>query len=182
MGTAIKKNEHAGDQSSRDPNVGTSSASSLISDTARETIRAEIDTVGGNEVFFIGRTDERGLVTDIAVHARGNDEAVSAFIGSASAGDVVIHNHPSGPLTPSDADIGFSSTFGDMSVGSYIVDNMVRKVYVVVPVFERIETKKIAPEQATAIVRPGGAIERDLASYEFRSQQDSPYRGRNRYG
>jgi len=171
MDTVKKKSKHAGDRRSPDQNVGTSSASSLISGTARETIRAQIDTVGGNEVFFIGKTDERGLVTDIAVRARGNDEAVSAFLGSASAGDVVIHNHPSGPLTPSDADIGFSSTFGDMSVGSYIVDNKVERVYVVVPVFERIETKKIDPERATAIVRPGGAIERGLPSYEFRSQQ-----------
>jgi len=151
--------------------TATSSAAALIVDTVRETMRAEINAAEGNEVFFIGRADECGVVTEIAVGARGNLGAVSAFLGAASAGDVVLHNHPSGPLTPSDADIEFSSMFGGMSIGSYIVDNAVERVYVVVPVFERIETKKIDAERAGALLRPGGAIEQGLSSYEFRSQQ-----------
>jgi ATP-dependent DNA helicase DinG len=171
MGTTTERGKRRDGQSPPSHDVGTSSASSLISEAARGTMRTEIEAAGGNEVFFIGKTDEHGIVAEVAVRARGNDEAVSAFLGSATPGDVVIHNHPSGPLAPSDADIGFSSTFGDMSVGSYIVDNPVQRVYVVVPVLGRIETKKIDLEQATAMVRPGGAIGQGLASYEFRRQQ-----------
>jgi len=146
-------------------------ASALIDDTARKVMRDEIEAAGGNEVFFIGKVDRRGIVTEVSVRARGNAEAVSAFLGSASAGDVVIHNHPSGPLVPSDADIAFSSAFGDMSVGSYVVDNKLDHVYVVVPVFEKIEVKKINARQAAALVRSGGAIEKTLSNYESRSQQ-----------
>jgi len=151
--------------------VTTSSAADLMADAVRETVRAEIRAADGNEVFFIGRTDERGIVTEIAIGARGNLGAVSAYLGTSSPGDVVIHNHPSGPLTPSDADVEFSSMFGAMGVGSYIVDNAVERVYVVVPVLERVETKKLDAEQTAALLRPGGALQAGLASYEFRTQQ-----------
>ena len=151
--------------------VTTSSAADLMADAVRETVRAEIRAAGGNEVFFIGRADERGIVTEIAVGARGNLGAVSAYLGSAWPGDVVIHNHPSGPLTPSEADIEFSSMFGGMGVGSYIVDNTVERVYVVVPVLERVETKRLETERTGALLRPGGALQAGLVSYEFRSQQ-----------
>ena len=169
MSAAAKKKRQG--KGKRPSKPAAAAASSLIADEARQTMRAEISGAEGNEVFFIGTTDEHGMVTDVTVAARGNPGAVSAFLGDASAGDVVIHNHPSGPLAPSDADIDFSSMFGGMSVGSYIVDNAVERVYVVVPVFERIETKKIDSERAAAVLRPGGAIEKGLSSYEFRIQQ-----------
>lgn len=169
MGASTKRKKQGKGKRASKPADAASSA--LIADEARDTMRAEIAAAEGNEVFFIGRTDEHGVVTDVAVAARGNAGAVSAFLGDASAGNVVIHNHPSGPLAPSDADIDFSSMFGSMSVGSYIVDNAVERVYVVVPVFERIETKKIDSDRAAAVLRPGGAIEKGLSSYEFRVQQ-----------
>jgi len=163
-----RKGQGKGKRASR---PAAAAASSLIVDAARETMRVEISGAEGNEVFFVGRTDAHGVVTEVTVAARGNPGAVSAFLGRASSGDVVIHNHPSGPLAPSDADVEFSSMFGGMSVGSYIVDNAVERVYVVVPVFARIETKKIDSERAAAVLRPGGAIEKGLSSYEFRVQQ-----------
>ena len=171
MSTATKRKKRAKDKRTSRRATTTSAAAALIADAVRETMRAEINAAEGNEVFFVGRADERGIVTEIAVGARGNPGAVSAFLNKASPGDVVIHNHPSGPLAPSDADIEFSSMFGGMSVGSYIVDNAVERAYVVVPVFEKIETKKINPKQAGAMLRPGGAIQEGLSSYEFRSQQ-----------
>ena len=155
----------------RPATVATSSAADLIAEPIRQTMRAEIAAADGNEVFFIGRADERGIVTEIRVGARGNLGAVSAYVGTASPGDVVIHNHPSGPLAPSDADVEFSSMFGGMGIGSYIVDNTVARVYVVVPVFEKVITEKLALEKTAGLLRPGGALQAGLRSYEFRSQQ-----------
>jgi ATP-dependent DNA helicase DinG len=63
-------------------------------------MRHEIAAAGGNEVFFIGRTNVDGIVCEAETIARGSKVAVPAIITRASGGDVVIHNHPSGDLTP----------------------------------------------------------------------------------
>ena len=86
-------------------------------------LREEIADAGGNEVFFLGHTDEAKIVIDVEPLARGNRDAVAAIMITASYGDVVIHNHPSGALTPSEADIGVSSLFGNRGVGFYVIDN-----------------------------------------------------------
>ena len=72
---------------------------------AAEALRAAIAESGGVEVFAIGRTDERGRIIDLEVHARGNAEAVPALTSRPRPGEVVIHNHPSGDPTPSQEDI-----------------------------------------------------------------------------
>jgi 4-amino-4-deoxy-L-arabinose transferase-like glycosyltransferase len=47
-------------------------------------------------------------------------------------GEVVIHNHPSGVLSPSDADLQVASALGNNGVGVCIVNNAVSAIYVVV--------------------------------------------------
>ena len=76
-----------------------------FSDKALLQMRGEIIDAGGNEVFFLGRTDETKLVVEVEPLARGNRDAVAAILVATSFGDVVIHNHPSGNLTPSPADM-----------------------------------------------------------------------------
>ena len=44
----------------------------------------------------------------------------------------MIHNHPSGSLQPSDADLSVASALGNNGVGAYIVNNPVTDIYVVV--------------------------------------------------
>ena len=47
--------------------------------------------------------------------------------------EVIIHNHPSGVLLPSNADISVSGTYGNSGGGSYIINNSVDDIYVIVP-------------------------------------------------
>lgn len=75
-----------------------------FSDQAILDMRAAIVETGGNEVFFLGRTDENRIVVEVEPLARGNRDAVAAIMIATSFGDVVIHNHPSGNLTPSQAE------------------------------------------------------------------------------
>ena len=78
---------------------------SFFAEKAVLQMRTAIAEAGGNEVFFLGRTDEAKLVVEVEPLARGNRDAVPAILVAASFGDVVIHNHPSGNLTPSRPDI-----------------------------------------------------------------------------
>jgi len=147
------------------------SASSLLSRGAAETVRTEIAAAGGNEVFFIGVTDDVGRVAKARVGARGNAEQVPAFFHCVEPGDVVIHNHPGDDLTPSDADLHIAGSFGEMSVGFFIVDNDAERLYVVVPPFERVERVPLDAGDLGALFAEAGPFVRTLGSFEVRPQQ-----------
>jgi len=120
----------------------------------------------------VGSLDEDRTISDVRVVARGNDYSVPAVIESAKAGEVVIHNHPSGNLTPSDEDIHMASIFGNLGVGFYVINNDISRVYVVVEPFERKETKKLDTDELKGFLIPKGGIARVMgAQYEERLEQ-----------
>ncbi|MBI4830059.1 MAG: DEAD/DEAH box helicase family protein [Candidatus Lindowbacteria bacterium] len=147
------------------------SVKKIFSPAALETIRAEIEGADGNEVFFIGATDEQRVVTKVMPVARGNEDSVPAITQLARPGDVVIHNHPTGPLTPSSADVAIASNLGQEGVGFYIVNNEVTKVYEVVAAFGHEKLEPLDIEKLSQILMPGGPVARKLRKYERREQQ-----------
>jgi len=147
------------------------SLNELFTDAAAEVMRAEIAGADGNEVFFLGSTDEDRVVYKVVPLARGNEEAVPAVTELARWSDVVIHNHPGGSLAPSAADISIASSIGQAGVGFYIVDNEVTQVYEVVAAFEREDIDLLDADRLGEILEPGGPIERKLPKYEHRRQQ-----------
>ncbi len=141
-----------------------------FTNAAAAALRAAIVDAGGNEVFVLGGLEDR-LVTSVRVLARGNRHAAPAIMQVPRPGEVVIHNHPSGALTPSDADLAIASTLGNGGVGAYIVDNAVEHVYVVVEAHaERVPTTLDATA-AAALLEPGGRVGAALEGYEHRPQQ-----------
>lgn len=143
-----------------------------FSEKAREQITGTIKESLGNEVFFVGFPDENGIIDGVRVAARGNDYSVPAIVHSAKSGEVVIHNHPSGDLTPSDEDIHIAGVFGNLGVGFYIVNNGVSKVYVVVEPLAKEELKKLNTEEMKKILLPEGEIAKAMSSqYELRPEQ-----------
>ena len=84
----------------------------FINNEIAEIMRKEIKDSGGNEVFFRGVPDEEGLVTKIEVIARGNEISVAALLNRMKKNEVIIHNHPSGILIPSNEDVAISSVYG----------------------------------------------------------------------
>jgi len=143
----------------------------MLSAEAASSIRREIADAGGNEVFFVGKTDDTRCVVAVNVAARGNAEQVPAFFHCVDAGDVVIHNHPGDDLTPSDADLHLAGRFGEMSVGFFVIDNRAANVYVVVPPFERVERVLLEPDKLAPIFAADGAFARTLREFEVRPQQ-----------
>ncbi len=142
-----------------------------ISADSIDQLRYAIKEAGGNEVFVLGQTDADRCIVQVDVLARGSDNAVPAIIQSCNYGDVVIHNHPSGDLNPSAADIEVASQFGSLGVGFYIVNNAVDDLYRVVEAFAEKNTQKLDPEQIAGLLGADGVISKKLPDYEDRPEQ-----------
>ncbi len=142
-----------------------------IAPEAAEKMRRAIAEAGGNEVYFLGYTDESKRVIDVDVLARGNEAAVPAVLQAASPTDAVIHNHPSGNLTPSDADVSIASRLAAEDVASYIVNNDVTDIYVIVEPLAPPALEPLDSEELVQYFRPEGPIAAKLDSYEYRAQQ-----------
>jgi len=89
---------------------------------AAHALRRAIQEVGGDEVFAIGVVDD-GIIVAVEVTCRGTQDRVPALLARPRSGQVVIHNHPSGDLRPSDADLHLAGKYGEEGVGVVIIDN-----------------------------------------------------------
>lgn len=111
-----------------------------FSPEAAEKLRSAIREAGGIEVFAIGRMGLDQLVADLDIHCRGNKESVPALLRTPRPGEVVIHNHPSGVLEASQADMHMAGLYGDDGIGVVIVDNDVRRaLWVVEPRTRKVQ-------------------------------------------
>ena len=145
----------------------------LISAPAAQLLRDTIREARGNEVFFLAKPDEHGVVTEVTPLARGNDSAVPALLQVTSPGDVVIHNHPSGYLTPSSADVSLASEYGNQGVGFYIINNEADAIYVVVEAFQTpaATTPGLGTQLAAQNFRREGKWRSGLTGFESRPEQ-----------
>lgn len=142
-----------------------------FSENAISRIRNDISESGGNEVFFVGHTNGSGLVIEVEPLARGNRDAVAAIIIAARCGDVVIHNHPDGPLTPSNPDLEIASILGNQGVGFIIVNNDVTRCYVAVTPFIPPTLENLAFGDIESFYATGGRLASSLPGYEYREEQ-----------
>jgi ATP-dependent DNA helicase DinG len=136
-----------------------------------DQLRYAIDEAGGNEVFVLAQTDPDQRIVQIEVLARGSEQAVPAILQTCGYGDVVIHNHPSGDLRPSSADVEVASQLGSLGVGFYIVDNAVDNLYRVVEAFAARDEQQIASAAIGDLFGPEGIITGKLPGYEERPEQ-----------
>ncbi|MCL2761235.1 MAG: DEAD/DEAH box helicase family protein [Desulfuromonadales bacterium] len=134
-------------------------------------MREEIVAANGNEVFFLGHTDENRIVIDVEPLARGSRDAVAAIMIAISFGDVVIHNHPTGNLTPSTADLEIAAVVGNQGVGFYIIDNSVEHCYQAVTPFSHKNFEYISLPEIEGYFAPDGLFAVTLAGYEERPEQ-----------
>jgi len=134
-------------------------------------MRGVIADAGGNEVFFIGSCGEDRRVIRAETAARGDDESVPAVAQTAAVGDVVIHNHPTGVLSPSKPDIEIASMLGSRGVGFFIIDNTVTNIYAVVEPFAREVVRPLDEAEVVAAFADGGPINRAMSGFEARPGQ-----------
>src|SRR6266581_314321 len=108
---------------------------------------------------------------DARVVARGTVDAVLALPGIAERGEILLHNHPSGVLDPSGADLAVAARLHDGGVGFAIVDNDVTACYVVVEVPRARATARLDPVDVAALLAEHGPVARVLGAFEDRPSQ-----------
>jgi ATP-dependent DNA helicase DinG len=138
---------------------------------ARARLAAEIAAAGGREVSFVADVDGDGVVVDVTPVARGTVGAVLALPGVAARGQMALHNHPSGALDPSQADLTVAARLHDAGVGFGIVNNDASELYVVVEVPRAQDYTSVDAVESARALGPGGRVARLLPAFEDRPSQ-----------
>lgn len=142
-----------------------------LSPESAARIRAEIARAGGREVCFLATVDDARVVREPRAVARGNFDAVLVAARDAEPGGVMLHNHPSGVLEPSQADMSVAGQLYELGLGTAIVDNEAADLYVVVePPTPRVRVPLDA-DALDAVLAPGGALAERWVGYEDRPGQ-----------
>lgn len=141
-----------------------------IAAQATGAIRAAIRLAGGREVCFTCSVDQDGCIETARVVARGDVRSVLALPGFAARGELLLHNHPSGLLEPSGADLEIAARMHDQGVGFAITDNEASDLYVVVEVPQE-RTSSIALDAIENDLGPQGAVAGTHVRYEDRASQ-----------
>lgn len=134
-------------------------------------LATEIAAAGGREVSFVADVDGEGNLMAAVPVARGTVGAVLALPGVAARGQMVLHNHPSGVLEPSQADLSVAARLHDAGVGFGILNNQATELYVVVEVPRTPAYQGIDPVETARALGPGGLISRVLGQFEDRPSQ-----------
>lgn len=134
-------------------------------------MREQIARAGGREVSFLATVTPERVIVDPRTVARGNRAAVLAAAADARTGEIMLHNHPSGVLEPSDADLRVAARLYEQGVGSAIVDNLARALYVVVEPPPPSSLEPLDIRELEAVAAPGGALSRLHERYEDRPGQ-----------
>ena len=143
----------------------------LFSSSVIKYIRSEIASSNENEVFFVGEINHDGKVTSVSVGSRGNLHSVPVNQDLKRKGSVLIHNHPGGNLTPSDADLSVAAVSSENAQGFYIINNDVTEIYVVVePVLPKV-IKKLDVDDAAFYISKDGPFAKINENFEERLSQ-----------
>jgi ATP-dependent DNA helicase DinG len=142
-----------------------------LSAEAAARIRSEIERAGGREVCFLASVDEGRVVHDPRAVARGSFAAVLVAARDAPEGGVMLHNHPSGDLEPSQADMSVAGQLYEQGLGTAIVDNGATRLYVVVEPPTPRELVELDVGELEGVLAPGGPLSDRHEGYEDRPGQ-----------
>ena len=134
---------------------------------ARTLLQEEIAAAHGREVSFVVRADPNGTLADARVVARGTIDAVLALPGVAQKGEMLLHNHPSGLLEPSGADLHVAARLHDEGVGFGIVNNDVSTLYVVVECPRARALRRLDALDIANLLTESGPVARVLGTAAF---------------
>ena len=142
-----------------------------LSSAAADQIRIEVEKAGGREVCFLADVGPDRVLIEPRAVARGNKEAVLAAARDADEGSVMIHNHPSGELEPSDADLSVAARLYEEGIGTAITNNHADRLFVVVepPKPQVIEPLDI--DRIEGLIGPSGPLVSEHPAYEDRPGQ-----------
>ncbi|RCW51557.1 MULTISPECIES: helicase C-terminal domain-containing protein [unclassified Halanaerobium] len=147
-------------------------ASSELLINVKGKIKNEIDNASGNEIFIRAKLSEKkDIIEDFEVLARGNSYSAPAVINNLMAGEMIIHNHPSGDLTPSAADIRLASRMAQREVGFAIINNSADNIYVVVEAGTAKKINQLNEEEILSFFKKNSKLSDNLTNFSERKQQ-----------
>jgi ATP-dependent DNA helicase DinG len=142
-----------------------------LSPAAAQQIRVEVGKAGGREVCFLARVDPDRVLVDPRAVARGNRAAVLVAARDAEEGSVMIHNHPSGELEPSDADLSAAARLYEAGIGTAITNNDAGGLFVVVEPPKPRVIQPLEIDRLEALIGPMGPLVHEHPRYEDRPGQ-----------
>ena len=116
---------------------------------------------------FVVRADPNGTPSEPRVVARGTIDSVLALPGVATRGEMLLHNHPSGFLEPSGADLHVAARLHDEGVGFGIVNNDVSTLYVVVECPRARTLTRLDSLDVANLLTESGPVARVLGTAAF---------------
>ncbi len=119
----------------------------------------------------MAQVNPEGTLVSATAVARGTVDMVLALPGVAARGEMVLHNHPSGDLEPSGADLSIAARLHDSGVGFGILNNDASALYVVVEIPRRKVTTRVDPPGIADMLGGGGPVAKALGHYEDRPSQ-----------
>ncbi len=142
-----------------------------MSPEVRALLASEIAAAGGREVAFVAEVDEDGAITAARPVARGTAEAVLALPGVATRGEMALHNHPTGLLEPSHADLEVAARLYEAGIGFGIVNNDASSLYVVAEVPRVRKNQPIDALDTAHLLDEDGPVARAVGQFEDRACQ-----------
>lgn len=119
--------------------------------------------------------DADGVLISARKVAAGDVSSVPALPGVAERGEMLLHNHPSGDLTPSDADMEVAFRLHGNGVGFGIVNNQATRVYVVSEVPRGKQLVPVDPDVVDVTLGPYGLVAQAMRGmYGIRDYEDRP--------
>lgn len=148
-----------------------SSSADRIPGPIRAYLAREIADAGGREVCFVASLGPDGTLIEARAVARGTPDMVLALPGVARRGEMLLHNHPSGGLEPSHADLNVAARLHDAGVGFGILSNDATGLYVVVEVPKARPEVKLDTFAVVDQLAEHGAVAKQMGQYEDRQSQ-----------
>ena len=136
----------------------------------------DIAANSGDEVLWWGKLKvDECLVDFVEAAACGNEDSVLAHFPYMERGDVVLHNHPSGGVQPSDADMQIAADLAMQGIGFYIVDNRLSRICVVAKPVREAEQQLLDLDELSELLGPKGPlaqkVHKEGIEYEERPTQ-----------
>ena len=132
-------------------------------------IKSYINDYDGDEIFIGGKINDQNKVESIHIISQGNQNTIPVVLKQSLKYDVVIHNHPSRIIKPSEADLEIASILENNGVAFYITNNDVSKINPVIPIYceDEIENELNLDETISKI----SAKLENSGNYEIRDAQ-----------
>lgn len=144
----------------------------LFTERAIGIIAESIKECGNKEVLFLGNIDVNDMVDMLTPYAWGNEYSVPSLMKTAVDFDIVVHNHPSGNLEPSDSDIQIANALSNSyGTGFYIVDNLASRIQTVVDYIKKRPVNKIDANNILSYFQEDGLLRKLIKGFEYRIDQ-----------